>query len=463
MLELKTPKERANAAHNLAGGLNLVRYRNMTYMPCDYETGWPEHPDPDRTIWMPLDRDTLRRTAAKEFKILFGSDGELASFEFMVAQNSTEVLTNVTSLLVKTPDGLRQLDEMGHLQEVTGEFVPNTILPMLNEDAEAKAKVLSVVTEWVDSEEEARSLLRHLATSLAPGWSAVKYVLLLGEGRNGKSVLLEMMSSLFGKHNVSSVTRQNIAEANPVVLDLNGKLVNIVFDGKAKYLEDSGMEKSLVAGEAVSIRRLYESTGTPVQTNALFIEGLNKEPKSNDKSTALQKRLVRFLFPNVYPLNHKFRRMMLSEEMLGAFLALLIEHYVREDEVAEKLAPTTRAIELQLEHMYINSIALQFLKHIEETDPLGVESLVGESMAVPIQLFQSWRVKENDLGNWAEPDVQAQLLPLLHTERRSVRENGKIRKQRFVTGLKVEAQAFIDTLNGEEEDADDQTTALVED
>jgi hypothetical protein len=198
-----------------------------------------------------------------------------------------------------------------------------------------------------------------------------------------------------------------------------------------------------------------------VQTNALFVEGLNNEPKSKDKSSALQKRLVRYHFPNVYPLDRSFEKLMLSKTMLGAFLSLLIDHYVREDELAVKLAPTTKAIELQLEHMYTNSIALQFLKHLEESSMLGAEEIVGEPLDTVIQRFQSWRVKENDLGNWASPDVAAQMQPLVTTDRKSARVNGKVAKVRVVTGFKPEAQAFIDSMKGDTEDED--SAALVDD
>lgn len=454
MLELKTKKQLSEEAFKLAQGFDLVRYRSVTYIPADFETRETSvPPDIDRTIWLPLSREQIRRLAAAQFDTLFGTDSELSSFDFMVAQTANQVEKTVSSLLVRTPAGLRELDETGTLVTPSQEFRPNTLVPMLNEDPTEKQRVFKVITEWVGSEEDAVSLLRHLATSLAPGWSAVKYVLLLGEGRNGKSVLLKMLSGLFGRENVSNVTRQSMSEQSPVVLDLNGKLLNLVYDGRAEYVKDSGTEKSLVAGESVSIRRLYESTGTTVQTNALFIEGLNREPKTGDKSTALQKRLVRFGFPNVYELDHRFERSMLTEESLGALLSLLLDHYVREDEVAHKLKPTTHAIELQLEQMYTNSIGLQFLKHLEEDDALGAVGLLGEQMSDLVKKFQSWRVKENDLGTWADPDVQAVFLPLLNTERKSVRVSGQVRKVRVVTSFKNEAAAFIESLKGTDDDA----------
>jgi hypothetical protein len=459
MLELKTKKELSQEAYKLADSFSLVRYRSTTYMPADFETGDSfVTPSAERTIWIPLNRDKIRRQAALHFDTLFASESELSSFDFMVAQNSTQHEGDCRTLLVRTEDGLRELREDGTLHDPSGGFVPNTLVPRLNKSEADKERVFAVIAEWLDSEEEAHSLLRHFATALAPGWSAVKYVLLLGEGRNGKGLLMKMLQSIFGWDSCSNVTRQQIAEQSPVVTELNGKLLNVVFDGQAEYVKDSGMEKTLIAGEVAPIRRLYESTPTPVQTNALFVEGLNHEPKSKDKSSALQKRLVRFAFPNIYALDHKFEKVMLAEDSLGALLSLLIDHYVQEDLVAEMLKPTQRAIALQLEHMFINSLGLQFLKHIEEADPLGTSGLIGLELNELVQRFQSWRIKENDLGNWAEPDVLTLFGPIITTGRKSKRIDGKVLKVRTLATLREEALAFIETLK---EEADDDIDALV--
>lgn len=462
MLNLKTKKELSVEAHKLAKGNELVRHRGTTYIPADFETLETDVvPTPDRTIWMPLSRKDIQLLAAETFDTLFSSDSELSSFDFMVAQNSINNEAASTSLLIRTSEGLRQLTADGELEEVSGDFVPNYVQPMLNQSREDMDRVFKTVADWVDSEEEAHSLLHHAATMLAPGWSAVKYVLLLGEGRNGKSLFLKMLKQLIGERNMSSVTRQHMAEQSPVVCELNNKLLNVVFDGLAVYLKDSGTEKSLVAGEPVHIRKLYESTPTQVSTNALFMEGLNKEPKSNDKSQALQKRLVRYQFPNVYALDLGFEKKMLTEDSLGALLGLLLEHYVKPSEVATKLAPSKRAMELQLEHMFTNSLSLQFIKHVDEKDAEGIRSLLDSPLTDLVQRFQSWRVTENDLGTWAEPDVIALFNPLVITERRSVRTGAGPRKTRVVVALKQEANDFLDTLKGEVDD--DEEAALVAD
>jgi hypothetical protein len=454
MLELKTKKELAEEAFKLAQSYSLVRHKSVTYIPADFETRETSvPPDIDRTIWLPLNRDKIRILAAAQFDTLFSSDSELSGFNFMVAQTANQVDKKISTLLVRTPEGLKELTENGQLEDPTREFRPNTLVPMLNTDQVEKARVFAVISGWLNSDVEAESMLAHFATCLSPGYSAVKYILLLGEGRNGKSVMLKMLSGLFGPDNVSNVTRLAMSERSPVVCELNGKLLNIIYDGQSDYLKDSATEKSLVAGEPAPIRRLYESESTVVQTNALFIEGLNREPKTHDKSMAQQRRLVRFQFPNVYDLNHTFERSMLTEAALGALLALLVDRVVLENEVAVRLAPTAKAMALQLEQMYANAIGLQFLRFVEETDPLGISSILGVTMAEVVGRFQSWRIKENDLGTWSDPEVQAQFTPLLNTERRSRRVNGVPRKVKIVTSLRFEATAFIDSLKGVEDDA----------
>lgn len=451
VLGLKNKQQLAGEAHKLAGMFNLVNYRDITYLPVDYETKDAQGPEPARTMWVPMTVKEVGRLAAATFDTLFANDGELRSFVFMTMQNSSYVEHVEPALLVKTEKGLEKLNQTGQLTQADGVFLPNTLRPLLNLDTKVKAEVFGVIEEWLGSKEEAESMLRHLATSLAPGYSAVKYVLLLGGGRNGKSTLLKMLMAVFGRENISSVTRQQIAEQSPVTCELNGKLLNVVMDGQAEYLKDSGNEKSLIAGEHVTIRKLYESTPTFVQTNALFVEGLQHEPKSKDKSTALQKRLVRYQFPNTYPEDKRFERHMLSEPIIGAFLSLLTDYFVEEDNVAGALAPTQKMMELQLEHMFVNSLALQYLRHLEEHATFAAADVLGKPVADLVPGFKSWRLSENDLGTWAEPDVIALFGPLLNTERKTHRTLAGPRKVRMATSFKAEAAAFIESLKGDED------------
>lgn len=452
MLELKTREALADAARTLASSFNLVNYMSHLYLPVDYITGDPAPPPaPERTVWRQLSLDELQRFAASSMKVLFANDTELVNFRLMLLQLATWHGSLVTSILM-VKEGELQVFEEGSFRRHHGAFHPNYMSAPINEFEADKEFVWNTVVGWLNSEEEALSLLKHVSTALAPGWSAVKYVLLLGEGRNGKGVFLHMLKELFGENNVSDVTRQQMAVGAPVCPELNGKLLNIVMDGPMEYVKDSGMEKTLIAGETASVRRLYESRLTPVQTNGLFIEGLNDEPKTRDKSSALQKRLSRFWFPNVYELDPIFSANMRSTENLGALLALLVEHFVPPKDFAKELAPTSGAQELQLDQMILNSMPLQFLEQVFEKDPSRMSALIDSDVANLIAAFIPWAQSQHNIL-FSDADALRQFRPLVRLKRTS-RRNKTPRNFWKILGFQNDAQLLVERLKGETNAAD---------
>jgi Family of unknown function (DUF5906) len=467
----KTIRQLGEEAQQLATELEYVLYNGALYAPVDYVTGDRSAlPPEENRIWVQMSGEDLREAALTQFNTQMASQAQEDNFTYMVRSAARKVEGVIPRILIKTTAGLKVLEDDGTLADTDGTFVPNCIEWTLNEDPEDQAEVAAVILEWVGGDEEIyTSLMHHLATTLAPHWSAGRYILLIGQGRNGKSVLMTMLKNLMGKVNCSGVDRQMIAENNVAIHDLNGKLLNLVMDGSAEFLKDSGREKSLITGEHTNIRPLYKGSLKEVQTNALFIEGLNREPKSRDKSTALQARLTRFIFPNEYPNNPMFYEYMNTPKMLGALLALLIQHYVTKGEAHRKLAPTKSALEAQMEHMVANSLALQFMVELDRTEPLGViEALVGMEIPELAQRFASWRVSLNDYTVWSEENVKEQFDPYVKSWRgRSYRPSGssKVAKMHTVREFRpvveelfAQRPAFL--LGNDEEEADVPTVVV---
>ena len=455
MLELSSKATLARAARTVAESYELVQHGSHTFIPCHWLTEAIGPLPAAERIWQPLTRNDKRRLANQTQNILFATDSELTNFDLMLRQFAIEDESVIQHLLVRTEDGLKMLDETGTLVEPTGQFCPNVLKPVLNTDEAAKAEVFDVIKGWLNSEEEAHSLLHHLATALCPGWSAVKYVLLIGDGRNGKSVLLSMLQDLFGASNVSNVTRQQIAERLPVCVELNNKLLNIIFDGEMAYIKDSSMEKTLIAGEPGSVRLLYENGNTRVQTNALFLEALNSEPKTRDKSGALQKRLSRFWFPNTYPIDMAFEKRVRSDELLGAFLSLLLDHFVTKYELADKLKQTSGSSALQVEQNLLNSPLHQFVSYLVSSDASWNDRLRQPVMVDPlVDSFMAWRVDEG-FTEFSTADVKRLFKEGFSTDWKTVREAGKVVKKQRLLEPKPEILALLNQLKGADEDATD--------
>lgn len=460
-MRAKTMNELVQDAQSLARSFHLVHYRGNLYVPLHFETGEVHVTGtPEETLWEAIGQAEIRELAAQQYSTMFTSDTQLRNFHFMVSQAAQQEKEIINTVMVKTDDGLMVLNSEGGLVPPDGSFVANTLLPKLVTDEAEQQAVFDVIVNWLGSEEEAVSLLHHFATVLAPGWSAAKYVLLLGEGRNGKGVLLRMLERLFGRNNMSQVPRQEIAARSPMTITLNGKLINLVFDGPMEYVKDSGTEKTLTVGEPAFIKDLYTSTPVLVQTNALFVEALNKEPLSRDKSPALQKRLARFHFNKVFERDREFELHMWSERTMGAFLGLLINHYVQEHEASEKLALTETSKELQLEHMLHNSLVLQFLKQLW-LDGNGSLSVIGEELDALASRFISWRQTQGDKSNWDLAEAAELLKQALITEPKSKRIGSKVGKVRVITDYRTDTERFVDSLEGGFDEA--AFEAMVED
>lgn len=460
MPELKTRQELADAAKILALSTELVQRATTTFIPVNWQTMSPDPPPaPHEKIWLPLTRDDKRRLGNLKANILFASDSELKNFDFMVQQHAIQDDETVKGILVKTTEGLRRLTSEGQLVTHDATFTPNCLQPVLNTDPADKKEVWDAIVGWVGGEEEALSLVHHLATALDPTYPAVKYVLLIGQGRNGKGVLISMILGLFGQANVSNITRQMMSEALPTVLEVNDKLLNLVFDGPATFLKDSSLEKTILAGEPGVVRRLYESGTSRVQSNALFVEALNKEPNTSDKTPAVQKRLARFYFGNTFPLNHAFQRHMTSERMLGAFLSLLIDNFVKIEELGEKLALTEQSMEMQLEQVWMGSPVLQ---HLETLNPAELDKLSAGQMEVDVYMasFRPWAETQN-MPERTDAHLLSMMKQSFDIGRKTIRVNGKPTSRRFIRALREETLAALQQMEGDTNDVEDFDEELV--
>ena len=471
MSSLQTPTKAslADAAKVIAASYELIQHGRATYMPADFETMEHGPCDLPRRIWVPFDRDEKRRHGQTEHNFLFASDAEISSFDLMISQCAAEVREPSSSLLIKTKDGLKLLQQDGSLEDPDGSFHANYIRFALNEDPADKAEMMAILVNWLGDEGEVESLLTHLATALNPAQSAVKYVLLIGEGRNGKSVLLGMLRKLFGSENISSVTRQQMAERSPSLIDLNDKLLNIVNDGEMNWIKDSSMEKTLIAGEPAPIRLLYVSGNVLVQTKALFIEALNKEPKSKDKSSALQKRISRFVFTKIFPLDKAFEKKMMSDRMLGALLSLLIDHMVHPDEYAEKLKPTQKGMILQVEMNLQNSPVHRFISWEVAKNPgflCDLQTPKKVTVEAIVEAFMGWKVRDSN-KDLNEDDVRSLIKDSFYLAWKTRRVGGKIQNVQVLNGPRPEIELLLDHMASteptEEEVEEDEQELLVAD
>lgn len=452
MPRLRAKQDLADLASLVVAGNRLATYKGDLYVAKSFKDGGPL-PPPGETVWAAVDKEELMDWA-QAIDLLFYNQQEFYNWVFMIKQMATRERTAEPYVVIRDGEGISYMTDIGLVPVVKPAFAPNfinhKIIDRESEDYKHVESLFRTVSDWVGGDAQAHSLLYHLATALQPGWTPVKYILLLGKGRNGKGTLLKMLAKLLGDRNLSGVLRQDIAARKSIVASVNGKLANIVFDGPASYVAESGPEKTLTAGEPLIIELKYENEPRQVQTNCLWIEALNKEPKNRDQTYALQSRLVRWQFKNRYAKDLGFEAWMTSDTMINALLTLLWEHWVRADEIADKLAVTEESEDLQSLTELNTSPVLAFIEFLERRESGFVEKLKTGKFSADefVDAYQPWLTTQG-YGERSLTAIWEQLSDHFQIERGVVRVDKRPKTVKLIKQIQPSTLRALTLLEGD--------------
>ena len=178
---------------------------------------------------------------------------------------------------------------------------------------------------WIPEKRAQMFLQEFVGYMLIPDTSFDKAVILYGSGSNGKSTFLTLLKKLFGKDNLSSRSIDKFTDKNQsrwttrYVMD---KLVNICSDMGPNYLTDTGIIKTMIAGETTPAE-IKNGASFEFRPVTRFIFSANELPKSRDKSEGWYRRLEFVEFPNHFtPKDESFDRnldLKLTRELPGIF------------------------------------------------------------------------------------------------------------------------------------------------
>lgn len=143
--------------------------------------------------------------------------------------------------------------------------------------------------------------------------------MLLGEGENGKSTLLRLLTSILGAQNVSAVALHRLDEDRFAAAELYGKLANVFADLDARALRSSSMFKSITGGDAITAERKFRDafTFTPY---ARLLYSANEVPPTPDSSDAFFRRWLILPFERSFrenPDRHIDAKLSTSSELSG--------------------------------------------------------------------------------------------------------------------------------------------------
>lgn len=167
-------------------------------------------------------------------------------------------------------------------------------------DPEATSDRFDEFLEEVVAPDDARVLQEFVGYIVCDrGMPRHRALLLLGEGRNGKSTFLRVVAALVGDDNLAHHSLQDLATTRFAAADLYDKLANLHADISDRDLKHPGHLKALVGGDKIQAERKYQNSFSFGNT-AKLIFSANTTPTTSDDSPAFFARWLLVPFPNTF-------------------------------------------------------------------------------------------------------------------------------------------------------------------
>ena len=199
--------------------------------------------------------------------------------------------------LINLKNGVYNI-KTGELQEHSPEnYFINEIPVIYNKDADCP-KIKKFFSEVI-YEDDIVVLQEFFGYCLYRRYNIHRAVMLIGDGKNGKSTMLGLLTRFLGKENVSGKELQNIIENRFGIASLYGKLANIAGEIPNKVLKRTGIFKSLTGEDLVNADKKFKSDFDFINY-AKLIFSTNTLPRSNDDTYAFFRRWILISFPNTF-------------------------------------------------------------------------------------------------------------------------------------------------------------------
>jgi P4 family phage/plasmid primase-like protien len=264
--------------------------------------------------------------------------------------------------------------------------------------------------------------LSYLANSLSGENDAQKFHILTGEGSNGKSMLMILMSTTMGDYActapISLLTqgRNKSAAAAPELVRMKGRRFVTMQEPDEQVPLNTGLMKELASSEKITARDLYAGSKQMIdfELQARFNLACNEKPKINTQDGGTWRRLVVVNYPTKFvsspklahekPMDENMKQNCMSEAWATAFLSYLI-HLFTEGRGLKKLVPPEKVMEYIAEYREDSDVIAKFLREkIHMYPQLRVDEQEHEpsSWSGITSAFSEWK-RTNELMNKGTP------------------------------------------------------------
>lgn len=180
--------------------------------------------------------------------------------------------------------------------------------------------------------EDIQAMFEWFGYCLVPDTRMQKAVLMIGEGANGKSVMIHLLVSFIGKENASFQSLHNLEQNRYATAELNGKLINVHPDLSSSTIREVSIFKELTGNEYFITAEKKYFHPFEFRNTARLTFSANRAPKiassQGDGDYSFHRRLMIFPFDNIFEgsnIDLNLQEKLTTENELSGLLNLTLE------------------------------------------------------------------------------------------------------------------------------------------
>lgn len=302
-------------------------------------------------------------------------------------------------------------------------------LPVRYDPEAACPKILEFLNQIAPTPEDVETLKQVAGYCLWRGMPIQKSVMLKGEGRNGKTVYINLLRAVLGKENVAGIELQRLERNDFAKGALFGKHANLHSEISTQALKTTGVFKSLTGGDIIDAEIKFGGRFR-FDNFSKQIFSANELPRSEDTSYAFLRRWIILPFPFRFEgeiENKNLINELTEPEELSGFFNIMLGSLQKLMNNGWDIDLSDGAKELELQYTKLSDPVKGFI----------IDCVVEEPIAkiTKHDLYEAYKVYCEDLGVPPESNNKFSRVVTQYITR--VKPDAKIGKERAWGGIKL--------------------------
>jgi len=267
-------------------------------------------------IWVPRGKEWIEEIVTRSMAQHFKSRilNEVIRIIRFSTRNENVILGGIAPSRIVMANGVFDMDTGKFSPEFNPDDYQLVALPY-GYDANADCpRFKQFLKEVCPNEEDQMALVEFMGYCLVHHHRYHTFIVLVGNGENGKSKFLGVLKAMLGPKNVTGISLQHLAHNRFMAARLVDKLANICPDIPPQPVKYTGIVKALTGEDLITVEHKHQDS-FEFENHAKLLFSANEIPRVEDTTDAWFRRVRIIEFPNQFLIGDKKRDPDIGEKL----------------------------------------------------------------------------------------------------------------------------------------------------